>query len=221
MQPAAAFHRANKNLGQHPRRALRRLLPLGVALFLLAGLAVSSRDYFELRSVASSGGLFFPTRYELPVAHFAQADDRWAARPLGRTSSTLGEEGCAVSCAAMVLRFYGAEVDPGRLDQFLIDREGFTAQGWLYWEKAAELRPDVRKHYEDLPSHFLIDENLIRANPVIVRVQLPGGLTHFVVITGKQGFDYLIQDPAQPQQTAAYPLRQLVPRIDALRFYMR
>jgi Peptidase C39 family len=220
MQPAATLNRANNTDGQH-RRSFRRLLPLGAALLVIAGVAVSSRSYFELRAVPSSGGLFFPARYELPVAHFAQTDDRWASQPLGETPSTLGAEGCAVSCAAMVLRFYGADVDPGRLNEFLIEREGYTPQGWVYWEKAAELEPAVHQHYEDLPSQFLIDENLIRGNPVIVRVQLRRGLTHFVVITGKQGFDYLIQDPARPQQTAAYPLRELVPQVDALRFYMR
>ncbi|HEY0792364.1 MAG TPA: cysteine peptidase family C39 domain-containing protein [Chthoniobacterales bacterium] len=220
MQSAATLNRANKNFAQ-PGRGLRRLLPLGAALLVVAGLAAASRGYFELRTVPSSGGLFFPARYELPVAHFAQADDRWASQPLGQTDSTLGAEGCAVSCAAMVLRFYGTDVDPGRLNEFLIERAGYTAQGWLYWEKAAELQPAVHQHYENLPSQFLIDENLIRGNPVIVRVQLPRGLTHFVVITGKQGFDYLIQDPARPQQTAAYPLRELVPQADALRFYVR
>ena len=220
MQPIATLDRADKNRGQ-PGRALWRLFPLGVALLLAAGWAISNRDYFELGAVSSSGGLFFPARYELRVEHFAQADGRWASQSLGQTRSTLGAEGCAVSCAAMVLRFYGADVDPGRLNDFLIGREGFTPQGWLYWEKAAELQPDVHQHYEDLPSHFLIDKNLIRGNPVIVRVQLAGGLTHFVVITGKQGFDYLIQDPARLQQSAAYPLRELVPQIDALRFYLR
>ena len=62
---------------------------------------------------------------------------------------------------------------------------------------------------------------MVRGNPVIVRVRLTSGVTHFVVISGKQGFDYLIQDPAQPDESLAYPLKQLVSRIDALRFYER
>jgi hypothetical protein len=97
--------------------------------------------------------------------------------------------------------------------------EGYTPQGWLYWEKAAAIQPKPIAHYEDLPSYHLIDKNLLRGNPVIVRVRLASGVTHFVVISGKQGFDYLVQDPAQPDEQAAYPLKDLVPRIDALRFY--
>ncbi len=47
--------------------------------------------------------------------------------------------------------------------------------------------PDrVRHVYEDPPSYQLIDSNLARGNPVIVRVRFSSGVTHFVVIAGKQ-----------------------------------
>jgi hypothetical protein len=48
----------------------------------------------------------------------------------------------------------------------------------------------------DLASYRLIDFNIASGNPVIVRVRLPGGVTHFVVIAGKDGFDYLVAIPA-------------------------
>ena len=46
-------------------------------------------------------------------------------------------------------------------------------------------------------------------------------LRHFgaVVIVGKDGFDYLIQDPASGGVDGVYPLRKLTPEIEALRFY--
>jgi hypothetical protein len=190
-----------------------------IALFLVALGGIGSWYYFGLRPVSASGGLYFVNRYELPVRHFCQTDPRWAEEPLGPTTSSLGAEGCAVTSAAMVLSYYGVDVDPDRLNQFLIAHQGYTPQGWLYWEKAAAIQPKPISHYEDLPSYHLIDKNLLRRNPVIVRVRLASGVTHFVVISGKQGFDYLIQDPAQPGEQAAYPLKELVPRIDALRFY--
>ena len=181
--------------------------------------ALGSWYYFGLRPVSASGGLYFVNRFELPVRHFCQMDPRWAEEPLGPTSSSLGAEGCAVTSAAMVLAYYGVDVDPERLNQFLTAHEGYTPQGWLYWEKAAAIQGQPVTHYEDLPSYHLIDKNLLRGNPVIVRVRLASGVTHFVVISGKQGFDYLIQDPARPDESLAYPLKQLVSRIDALRFY--
>ena len=187
----------------------------GVILILSA-----SYYYVGIRKIPSAGGLYFFSKLILPVPRFAQDDPRWADDELGPAPSTMGEEGCAVSSAAMVLAFYGQDIDPGRLNAFLSDSGGYTPQGWLYWEKAADYHPGLVRHaYEDLPSYFLIDSNLERGNPVIVRIHLPNGVTHFVVIAGKDGFDYLIQDPASGGVNGVYPLRKLAPEIEALRFY--
>ena len=88
-------------------------------------------------------------------------------------------------------------------------------------KKAAEVAPgnQVEKAYEDLPSYALIDQNLLAGNPVIVRLTLPNGTTHFVVVCGKQGWDYLIRDPARSPAYGVYPLKNLTDRIEALRFY--
>jgi hypothetical protein len=197
-------------------------------VYLLAGIAgavvvLSAWSYYAgTRKIPSAGGLYFFSRLVLPVQRFAQDDPRWADDELGPAPSTMGEEGCAVSSAAMVLAFYGQDVDPGRLNAFLTNSGGYTPEGWLYWEKAADFHPGLARHaYEDLPSYFLIDANLERGNPVIVRIHLPSGITHFVVITGKDGFDYLIQDPASGGVNGVYPLRKLAPEIEALRFYER
>ena len=134
----------------------------------------------------------------------------------------MAAEGCAVSSAAMVLAFYGFELDPGQLNQFLITHDGYTGEGWLVWEKAADFVPGkAKKAYEDLPSFFLIDSNLLRGNPVIIRLRLPGGVTHFVVIVGKRGFHYLIQDPGSGGEQGVYPLDELTEKIEALRFYQK
>jgi hypothetical protein len=214
-------------------KAEQTLSPVTKALrkwgvYLFAGIAgvviVLSAWYYYVgtRKIPSAGGLYFFSRLVLPVQRFAQADPRWADDELGPASSTMGEEGCAVSSAAMVLAFYGQDVDPGRLNAFLTNCGGYTPQGWLYWEKAADFHPGLVRHaYEDLPSYFLIDSNLERGNPVIVRIHLANGITHFVVIAGKDGFDYLIQDPASGGVNGVYPLRKLAPEIEALRFYER
>jgi len=205
---------------------LRNLRKTGI--FVFAGVTgvilILSAWYYYVgtRKIPSAGGLYFFTRLILPVPRFAQADPRWADDELGPAPSTMGEEGCAVSSAAMVLAFYGQDIDPGRLNAFLSDSGGYTPQGWLYWEKAADYHPGLARHaYEDLPSYFLIDSNLERGNPVIVRIHLRNGVTHFVVIAGKDGFDYLIQDPASGGVNGVYPLRKLAPEIEALRFYQK
>jgi len=168
------------------------------------------------------GGRYFFRRVELPVPSFRQGDDRWRDDLLGPTQNTLGAEGCAVASAAMVLSSYGIDTDPQRLNEFLKGNGGYTPQGWIYWEKAAELsNGHVQKAYEDLPSYSLIDSNLDRRNPVIVRLRLPSGITHFVVIAGKDGFDYLTRDPGAGAAKGLYPLREFGSKIEALRYYER
>jgi hypothetical protein len=196
------------------------LIAGAVVLLLLLLAAGGSIYYFGKREISATGGLYFFSRTELNVPRFAQADPRWADDSLGPTDSTIGGEGCAVSSAAMVLAYYGVNVDPGILNAFLANNDGYTPQGWLYWEKAAAFAPGKAKHiYEDAPSYYLIDSNLLRGNPVIIRIRLRSGITHFVVIVGKRGFHYLIQDPASSGDNGIYPLYRLVAKIEALRFY--
>ena len=170
--------------------------------------------------LAPSGGLYFPVTVLNDVPHFAQDDARWSRDRLGPTPGTLGREGCAVAAAAMVLASYGAATDPGQLNKFLQANSGFTKNGWLYWEKAAEVPPSNAEHlYEAAGSHFLIDWNLLRGNPVIVRLRYPNGITHFVVIVGKQGREYLVRDPGFRHKDGLYFLSEFGSPIEALRFY--
>lgn len=199
-------------------------LVLLVVLVALAGAAWWTVRWIHRGPVAASGGLYFPFRQELAVPQFFQGDPHWGDRLLGPTKNTLGAEGCAVTSAAMTLASYGMNVDPERLNKFLTARPGgYTPEGWIYWEKAAEFDPQFTKkllpHYEDLPSYFLIDENLIQGNPVIARLRYSNGVTHFVVICGKDGYDYLIRDPGRGGSKGVYPLREFGSPIEAIRFY--
>ena len=191
-----------------------------------AGLAWWVAGWMEKRPLDPSGGLFFPGTLLLPGPHFLQADPAWGADPLGPTADPLAAVGCAVTSAAMVLRGYGAETDPGRLNAFLQGTEGgYTPEGWLYWGKAAEVAPALAgrllPHYEDAPSYFLIDANLLRGNPVIVRIRYPSGTTHFMVVCGKSGCDYLVRDPGAGGARGVYPLSEFGSPVEALRFYQK
>ena len=202
---------------------LRKIAQLTLLFGTLAGI-ISSAGVWEgwttQGQLSPSGGRYFFRRLELPVPSFRQGDERWRADLLGPTENTLGAEGCAVSSAAMVLASYGIDTDPGRLNAFLKTNEGYTPQGWIYWEKAAELAPErVRHIYEDLPTYALIDRNLAHGNPVIVRLRYPSGITHFVVLAGKQGFDYLTRDPGAGATKGLYPVREIGSKLEALRFY--
>ncbi len=194
----------------------------------LTGLVIAAALYFGVPAffawkhvISSSGGHYFVNRVVLPVPVFTQNDPRWTFELLGPTFETLGQSGCAVTSAAMVLSAYGVDTDPSRLNHYLMTHAGYTEDGWVYWEKAAAIAPggQVEKAYEDLPSYSLIDQNLEAGNPVIVRLTLHNGTTHFVVLVGKDGWNYLVQDPAQSPTAGVYPLKNLASRIDALRFF--
>ena len=197
------------------------LLALVLGTFAaLIGYAHLQEVWAQKGKMEPSGGRYFFARVELAVPSFRQGDERWRGELLGPTQNTLGAEGCAVASAAMVLASYGIDTDPRRLNAFLNSNGGYTPQGWIYWEKAAELGGGhVRHAYEDLPSYELIDGNLARGNPVIVRLRMASGITHFVVIAGKDGFDYLTRDPGTGAAKGLYPLREFGSQIEALRFY--
>lgn len=200
---------------------MKRSLLILILGLLAAGAGIFI-DWYWKRPLAPRGGRYFFHRVELQVPSFLQGDEKWSDDPLGGVTEngTLGGEGCAVAATAMVFRSYGIETDPQQLNWFLTAVEGYTEQGWIYWDRAVWLAPDrVRHIYEDLPSYWLIDSNLAHRNPVIVRVRLQSGITHFVVIAGKDGFDYLVRDPGAGAAKGLYPLRELGSDIEALRYY--
>ncbi len=175
--------------------------------------------------LSGRGGLPIPGELVIEVPQFFQGDPDWGKDPLGETPGTLGSQGCAVSSASMVLGYYGMDIDPSRLNHFLIDHNGYEGKAWLKWESAAEYSPRlVEKAYEDLPSYALIDWNLLCGNPVVIRIRRTDGITHFVVIVGKRGFDYLIRDPAGfggGNAGKIYPLADLGVPVEALRYYSK
>ena len=201
---------------------MKRRLPIIFLLILLVSVVAVYVDWSWKRPLSPRGGRYFFHGVELSVPSFRQGDEKWSDDPLGGVpeNGTLGGEGCAVAAAAMVFKFYGIDTDPQQLNWFLTAIDGYTGRGWLYWDRAAWLAPHrVRHVYEDLPSYRLIDSNLARGNPVIVRVRLGNSVTHFVVIAGKKGFDYLVRDPGAGAAKGFYPLRELNSDIEGLRFY--
>jgi len=204
------YSRSERSRSGH-YEASHRLFLWTSGLLIVALLYFGVPAFFAWKhAISSSGGRYFIRRTVIPVPVFTQDDPRWTFELLGPTYQTVGQSGCAITSAAMVLAAYGVDTDPQRLNQYLTTHAGYTENGWVYWEKAAEIAPEgqVEKDYEDLPSYALIDQNLLKGNPVIIRLTLQNGTTH-----------YLIQDPARSPSWGVYPLKELTSRIEALRFF--
>jgi hypothetical protein len=191
-------------------------------LLLLFGFALLVSIWFWKRPISGHGGIPVFGTIEIPVQPFYQDDPRWCNDPLGISNDTIGSAGCALSSAAMILHFYGVDLDPQRLNNFLTQHDGYEGTSWIKWDAAALFPPNIAVHcYEDLPSYGLIDCNLLNGNPVIIRIRRPSGKKHFVILVGKKGLDYLVLDPAHKGRTGVYPFYELGLPIEALRFYQK
>ena len=121
--------------------ALSRIILWGGGMVVAALFYFGGPAFFNWKHViSSSGGHYFPHRVQLPVPVFTQDDPRWSFQLLGPTYETIGQSGCAVTSAAMVLSAYGVDTDPQRLNDFLNQNGGYTPNGWLYWERRRRLR---------------------------------------------------------------------------------
>ncbi len=150
---------------------------------------------------------------ELRVRWFGQTKaERWGEDFLGTSKTlTIHTHGCALTAAAMVLDYYNVRTNPGRLNKWLVENEGFD-KGWdddsgeflgkvrILWQKPVDKMDQIGSYtYVDFRSTpadpELIRSYLDRDIPVIAEVLRPGGIPHFVVINGYREADFLIRDP--------------------------
>jgi hypothetical protein len=160
-------------------------------------------------------------RSVLPVPLYKQWDRRWADHPLGRTSEKMRNVGCTVSCVAMVFSGWGLEVTPGELNAWLRDHDGYTERGWLRWDKCAEYSGGrfVLDYFGEADG-ALIERALAAGRPPIIKVILPSGAPHWVVVVGREGGEYLVNDPLD-DSTGPVSLERLGGRAWALRVFRK
>ena len=140
--------------------------------------------------------------------YFSQTDPRWAETGIGGTRYKMKDWGCAIASTAMILKYYGKDVDPGKIASFPACPGGcgisygcecgcddfdkfFTSGGCIYWGKVA-------LHYgmdvDSWVSPSLLDAEL-KKHPVIAMTRSDRVLSHFIVIVDKDEKDYIVLDP--------------------------
>ncbi len=124
--------------------------------------------------------------------YFSQTDPRWADQHIGFSNTAMKNYGCAVTAVAMVLRYHGADLDPGTLAQ-----QPIFSHDLIVW-------PDQWKGIKLVSSHDhgnidwnVIDTELKNKNPVIVFIRATNrGAGHYVVIHDKdKNGNYVVHDP--------------------------
>ena len=163
---------------------LRSLLGIA-ALFLAVNFNAVGQAEVNV-AISSVGGRYFDGRVEIPVPAFGQDDPRWSDVRLGPSTDTLGDEGCAVTSAAMVAAFYGIKTDPQQLNAFLTRTGGFTGDGLIHWSRVPSIAPaHLELAYNGGPSYELIDRpTLLCSTGVVtsVRNSASVGQAHFYII---------------------------------------
>jgi hypothetical protein len=139
-------------------------------------------------------------RLDVPV--WKQSDSRWGSLHLGSSSYTMSGSGCAVTSCAMVVSYFGSSKDPRGLCKALSAGGGFTSGGAIYWQNVPAAAGGTVSYVGRWNSCSLtrINQELDGGYPVIVQVSLKGS-THFVVLTGRSGSTYYLNDPAYGDTT--------------------
>ncbi len=154
----------------------------------------------------------------LPVPYYSQRDERWGCSQLGTcgcdlntcstsTVTTIADAGCYPTSQAMVFAYYagGAFMDPGQYNQCLMANQGYTAFpgacsggacGALD-DPPAACRPAGLQYLGPSLDKALLDADLRSGHPAIAvtGVGVSGRLPHAVVVIGKRGGHYLVNDP--------------------------
>jgi hypothetical protein len=139
------------------------------------------------------------------VPHFSQADPAWASRILGNRR-TISAAGCAITSVAMVLKYYGRDVDPKILDEHLDNNSGYQGDA-VVWDVAfrcgAVAGGVTFSSRRVVTSNFktVLDERISQNKPTIARVDYgtddDGLYNHVVVIVGRhKDGHYIMNDPA-------------------------
>lgn len=146
-----------------------------------------------------SGNMFYLyADRQLNVPIYGQRWADWSNDQLGTCSLTIGSHGCAITSTAMVFSYYGINVNPRQLNDWLKSTNGGYSGGCLInWSVAADYTSG-KVQWAGSNTDRPIDLNLIKQDldngyPVIAGVGL--GEQHFVVITGYSGSTFYINDP--------------------------
>lgn len=137
------------------------------------------------------GALSLPDR-----SAYYQKDSRWAGERLGRSSDTMGSDGCLVTAASMALANLGFQTNPSDLNARLTQVDGFTPKGWLIWDGIRKVTGGRAKaHFYDDVSEDVINSCMRRGDYPLVQFYLKNGRSHWAMILKRDARGYHMRDP--------------------------
>ena len=143
-----------------------------------------------------------PAAAQMPVPLFGQRWDPWQWDRLGSSNLLIRDYGCAMTCAAMVLNYYGGNTNPGDLNNWLKANGGYANGNLIIWAVAARRAPNLTYYggynWTTVPADLtVINWWLDRGCPLIAETRIGASRSqqHFVVLTGRSGANYFMNDP--------------------------
>ena len=138
------------------------------------------------------------------LVYLSQQDPLWKKDILGfgDPEDTIGYLGCALTSVAMLLSGHGYSETPKSLNKKLKNVNGFVSAA-IRWGSVSQVYPNVMVRSNisctTTPAPLeLINTAIAAGQPAIVQVDsspADGIQTHWVVVYGKKGDDYLMLDP--------------------------
>lgn len=167
---------------------------------------ITEYDNLKITPIETQAFLTVPDikQYTLPwseqVYDHAQ---NWAPK-----NPTISRWGCALTSGTMILQYTGyTSHTPETVNQYLQTQKGYLSNGSVLWPKISGMikkendsqKPKLEFRYRGNATP-IIDDELELDHPVILKLgsyNTQGKLTktHFVVAKGKEGNDYIINDP--------------------------
>lgn len=141
----------------------------------------------------------------LDIAPLSQIDPRWKNIRLGTSSSTIGSHGCLITGITMMLNHLGLDIDPARLNEWLVANGGYSKGNLFVWGSVARLLKGLTFAYRYNGAYLdKIDEQLALKMPAIVHVDYnpltPYIDEHWIAVIGKQDGSYIVNDPRNGNQ---------------------
>jgi hypothetical protein len=165
----------------------------------------------EAPAATSTGDHVYVLRNGKKVPHYSQGDSQWGSRTLG-SSASISAKGCAITSVCMILCYYGRDVNPKTMDEYLDANSGYSGDS-VKWEVAfkcgetADLKFGARTV---VTSGFkaVLDKRISENKPTLARVDYgsdtDGNYNHFVVIVGRhKDGHWIMNDPATSKGSGA------------------
>lgn len=126
------------------------------------------------------------------------------------TNPTISRWGCALTSASMLLKYYGHDINPDALNEWLIaQKDGYTRNGGIMWPTVSRMTQYRYLADHDLPilefAYLTYSENKLKdeienERPGILKLAKSSS-THFIVGKGYNDSDILINDPGKDGHT--------------------